>query len=207
MQLDPLGNHGTQNRHPVVKVSRCVRVSSEYVIVAQASSKIFVGNYCDGRLSIPFGYILWTTKQSMALRLVSVRLSALRQRSLLGWTGLGALTVGLAAANANWRSITHGFGSSRYILPLVVTAQVRSLHSAPQRLFSLLTSTSAGNMAPSIPPQPAPTWTHTADDVMRLTKEAIAKDQEVQDEVAALAPKHCNMSSVSDFEWNASDDY
>lgn len=39
---------------------------------------------------------------------------------------------------------------------------------------------------------------------MRLTKEAIAEARGVQDEVAALPPKGCNMSSVSDFEWNVS---
>ncbi|KIM89266.1 hypothetical protein PILCRDRAFT_61316 [Piloderma croceum F 1598] len=47
-----------------------------------------------------------------------------------------------------------------------------------------------------IPPQLAPTWTHTADDVIRLTKEAIAEARGVQDEVAALPPKGCNMSSL-----------
>lgn len=61
-------------------------------------------------------------------------------------------------------------------------------------------------MASLTPPQPAPTWTHTADDVMRLTKEAIKKDREVQDKVAALAPKDCNMSSVSDLRSVVSED-
>jgi hypothetical protein len=135
----------------------------------------------------------------MALRAGSVRLSAVRQGPSLCWTGLGALTVSLAV-NVDWRSIAHG--SSRYI-PVTPYYRLRSFHSA---LFSALTPTLTDTMASLTPPQPAPTWTHTADDVMRLTKEAIAKDREVQDEVAALAPESCNMSSVSDQEWSVSDD-
>lgn len=52
-------------------------------------------------------------------------------------------------------------------------------------------------MASLIPPQPAPTWTHTPEQVMSLTKTAIEQDREVQDKVASLAPKDCNLSSVS----------
>jgi hypothetical protein len=115
----------------------------------------------------------------MALRAGS---AAVRRRPL---TSLGALTVGLAAVN--WRSIP--YPSTRYIPPY---NPLRLLHH--QNFFAALTSTSMSSLTP---PQPAPTWTHTADDVMRLTKEAIAKDQEVQDKVAALAPEDCNMSSVS----------
>jgi hypothetical protein len=130
----------------------------------------------------------------MALK-ASTRLIASRQRSLFCWS-LGALTVGLGV---NWRSAVHG--STRYI-----PVTFRSLHSVHQGLFSAITSTSTGMMASLTPPQPAPTWTHTADDVMRLTKEAIKKDREVQDKVAALAPKDCNMSSVSDLRSVVSED-
>ena len=141
-----------------------------------------------------------TSKQLMALRAVL----AVRQSSLLGWTSLGAFTIGLVAVNGDWRSIA--LRSSRYINISTVTPHyysLRSLHSASQGLFSALTSSTMSSL---IPPQPAPTWTHTADDVMRLTKETIAMARGIQDEVATLPPRGCNMSSVSDFERDASND-
>lgn len=117
-----------------------------------------------------------------------MRFSAItKQRSLLGLSGLGALAVGVAVAG--WRSIAHGPKYSR-LYPVAVS---RSTHSA-QALFSA-SSTSA--MATLTPPQLAPTWTHSAEDIVRLTKEAIAQDRGVQDKVAALAPEDCNFSSVS----------
>ncbi|TRM63928.1 hypothetical protein BD626DRAFT_547704 [Schizophyllum amplum] len=51
-------------------------------------------------------------------------------------------------------------------------------------------------MASLTPPQPAPTWTHSAEDIMRLTKEAIEADRTHQDKVAALAEADCNFDSV-----------
>lgn len=129
----------------------------------------------------------------MALRPGSVRLSVLaRQRSFIGISGIGALTIGLVAAN--WRpGSTYG-----RIYPVVTQSinMIRSMHSV-QGLLSALTFTSTNYMTSLIPPQPAPIWTHSADDVMRLTKEAIAEDREVQNKVAALPPQDCNFASVS----------
>ena len=67
------------------------------------------------------------------------------------------------------------------------------------RLYSTAFSLSTTNpaMASLTPPQPAPTWTHTADDVLRLTKEAIEKDKVALDKVAALKPEDCNFNSAS----------
>jgi len=127
----------------------------------------------------------------MALRAGSVGLRFIRQNQL---TGLGVL-LGLATVHV--KRLTVG-SSARYIQLQVeaVTphALSRSLHSA-QGFLSVLTSTDT--MASLIPPQLSPTWTHTADDVTRLTKEVIAQDRSVQDRVAALAPDDCNMASVS----------
>ncbi|EMD39827.1 hypothetical protein CERSUDRAFT_81164 [Gelatoporia subvermispora B] len=51
-------------------------------------------------------------------------------------------------------------------------------------------------MASLTPPQSAPVWTHSAEDVLRLTKEAIAEERELQDKVAALKPEECSFESV-----------
>ena len=58
---------------------------------------------------------------------------------------------------------------------------------------SLFTS----NMVNLTPPQPPPKWTHTPEDVLRLTKEAIERDREVQDQVAKLPVPECNFDTVS----------
>ncbi|KDQ62378.1 hypothetical protein JAAARDRAFT_189705 [Jaapia argillacea MUCL 33604] len=46
------------------------------------------------------------------------------------------------------------------------------------------------------PPQAPPTWSHSAEDILKLTKEALAKDKALLDKIAALPPKDCNFSSV-----------
>ncbi|KAG5638172.1 hypothetical protein H0H81_001469 [Sphagnurus paluster] len=46
------------------------------------------------------------------------------------------------------------------------------------------------------PPQPAPLWNHTPEDVTRLNNEYIAANRATQDKVGALAPKDCNFTSV-----------
>ncbi|KDQ54110.1 hypothetical protein JAAARDRAFT_136150 [Jaapia argillacea MUCL 33604] len=46
------------------------------------------------------------------------------------------------------------------------------------------------------PPQAPPSWSHSAEDIVRLTKEALAKDKALLDQIAALPPKECNFSSL-----------
>ncbi|KAJ6508867.1 metallopeptidase MepB [Mycena sanguinolenta] len=46
------------------------------------------------------------------------------------------------------------------------------------------------------PPQPPPEWTHSADDVIRLTKESIASHRAVEDKIAALSPSDCTYESL-----------
>jgi hypothetical protein len=55
----------------------------------------------------------------------------------------------------------------------------------------------SSNMANLTPPQPPPVWTHTPEEVLTLTKEAIKKDREVQDQVAKLPASECNFDTVS----------
>ncbi|OSD07237.1 Metalloprotease [Trametes coccinea BRFM310] len=51
-------------------------------------------------------------------------------------------------------------------------------------------------MAALIPPQAPLQWNHTPEDILRLTKEAIAEYRAVEDRVAALAPAECTFESV-----------
>ncbi|KAI9509217.1 Metalloprotease [Russula earlei] len=52
-------------------------------------------------------------------------------------------------------------------------------------------------MANLTPPQPPPSWTHTPEDILKLTKEAIERDREVRDRVAKLPPSECQFETVS----------
>lgn len=49
------------------------------------------------------------------------------------------------------------------------------------------------------PPQSPPVWNHSADDILKLTKEAIEYDRAIQDKVGRLGldPKDCSFESVS----------
>ncbi|KAF4590074.1 hypothetical protein EYR40_009527 [Pleurotus pulmonarius] len=46
------------------------------------------------------------------------------------------------------------------------------------------------------PPQAAPSWNHTAEDIISLTKDAIAKHKATDDKVGALTPEACNFESI-----------
>ncbi|KAL4250649.1 peptidase M3 family protein [Abortiporus biennis] len=46
------------------------------------------------------------------------------------------------------------------------------------------------------PPQPPPKWTHTAKEILDLTKAEIEKHKSVEDKIAALPPSECNFKSV-----------
>ncbi|KAI0822314.1 Metalloprotease [Trametes gibbosa] len=52
-------------------------------------------------------------------------------------------------------------------------------------------------MASLNPPQAAPKWTHTPEEVLKLTKEAIAEYRALEDRVAALKPEQCNFDSLT----------
>ena len=50
---------------------------------------------------------------------------------------------------------------------------------------------------PFEPPQTQPLWNHNAEDILKLTKEAIEYDRAVQDKVGDLDTKDCTFESVS----------
>ena len=47
------------------------------------------------------------------------------------------------------------------------------------------------------PPQSPPQWDHSADDILKLTKETIEYDRAIQDKVGLLDPKDWTFDSVS----------
>jgi len=124
--------------------------------------------------------------------------------------GCGLLAVGLATrweTRTAFRSITTSRQNilslyarvthTSYSVPVLRTA-IR-LFSTTSPLSSIFdtSSLSSSNMANLTPPQPPPEWTHTPEEVLTLTKEAINKNREVQDRVAKLPPSECNFDTVS----------
>lgn len=114
-----------------------------------------------------------------------------RRGTTLGWGG--ALTVGLVAVT--WRSIAGHVGSCGDTRTRYRNAHISAILCRP---LSLLSSVTKSTM-PFTPPQPPPVWNHTAEDILKLTKEAIEYDRAVQDKVGGLDPKDCTFESVS---WN-----
>lgn len=89
------------------------------------------------------------------------------------------------------------------ILPVPIprsfpTLSSRSFHSsAPTKtsIFSNAFASSPEDMS-LVPPQKPIDWSHSAEDIPRLTQKAIDADRAVLDKVGALDPKDCNFDSV-----------
>ncbi|KAJ7780594.1 metallopeptidase MepB [Mycena maculata] len=125
-----------------------------------------------------------------------------RPRQFLQWGGVFA--VGFAAVG--WRAFTSG--NSRAGLLGITHPKHTTLHtsgivrqfnslkgfSACTSLFSTITTSTPRMSIPA--PQPPPDWTHTPEDVARLTKEAIASHRAVEDKIGALQPSECTFESV-----------
>ncbi|KAF8908911.1 metallopeptidase MepB [Gymnopilus junonius] len=109
------------------------------------------------------------------------------RKTTFGWGG--AFAVGLAAVS--WRSISsHVSGGDirgRYSINAL-----RAFSSSTSHLFFSLTTTSTMAIAP---PQAAPTWEHTTNDISSLTKQSIEKYRTVMDKVGALDPKDSTFES------------
>ena len=105
-----------------------------------------------------------------------------RQRTTVSWAGPHA--IGLVAAN--WARPSHvgTCGDTRTRYRLCTGRCLSLLHTAKHPMD--LT-----------PPQPPPQWNHSADDISKLTKEAIEYDRAIQDKVGGLDPKDCSFDSVS----------
>jgi hypothetical protein len=142
---------------------------------------------------------------SMALRTLTKKVFINgRPKTALKWTA--AIAVGLAAATVRPASVSRtGLFSAGHWHSSYWTGDIRTLTAQTQRrfltnsiprlsIFSSLTS-SLPKMSLN-PPQPPPVWNHSAEDIVRLTEEAIEKDRKVQDAVGKLDPKDCTFESV-----------
>jgi len=125
---------------------------------------------------------------------------ARRCKTNFGWGG--ALAVGLAALSARsilghvacgdirTRYCPHDHGRPIY-------SAIRSFTtSLPQRLFSFSPLSSNTSTMTLKPPQAALKWNHTAEEILRLTKQAIEEYRKVLDDVGSLDPKDCTFESV-----------
>lgn len=119
----------------------------------------------------------------------SVAVSALRRRAVLGHGGGTGVFLGLRSGAAMRQfQVTP---SSNAVLNTLSHYRSQSTLSG---LFSLPTANSI--MASLNPPQAAPKWTHTPEEVLKLTKEAIAEERARLDKIAALKPEECTFESV-----------
>lgn len=116
-------------------------------------------------------------------------LSSLRRRTILG---IGAL----AAAGLATFAQRHNFGCTRLVTP--TASYISRLHFTQNRSFASLFSSISDSAAMSslTPPQPAPSWTHSPEDVTRITKETIDKDRKLMDEIAAIKESDCTLENV-----------
>jgi hypothetical protein len=112
----------------------------------------------------------------------------------------GAVVAGLVATTG-WRPtlhMLHSLNPSTAIQGKVTLTGPRiwrSLATAVDHRLSPLSILTTSTMTLT-PPQPAPEWNHTPEDVIKLTKELIEKDRAIQDKVGALTPEECTFSSV-----------
>lgn len=134
-----------------------------------------------------------------------LRKNALRRRSVLG---IGALAAA-GLATLTQKSIGLGFGCTRCQLleqvtpPAWLVAPAHVLHRSQSTLSSLFAplssisgSSDSSAMAALTPPQAAPKWTHSPEDVRRIAKESIDKHRQLVDKISVLPPDECNFESV-----------
>ncbi|KII91031.1 hypothetical protein PLICRDRAFT_39628 [Plicaturopsis crispa FD-325 SS-3] len=132
----------------------------------------------------------------MTVRACSLRLPPclLKRRTLLKWGS--ALTVGLAAVGCQRSMNGYAIRGTRDFHRHAVFPEAKGpLHRLSSSFSTLFASTNTP-MASLTPPQAAPSWTHSPEDVLKLTKEAIESEKQLQDKVATLAPEECNFESV-----------
>jgi hypothetical protein len=134
------------------------------------------------------------------IRAGSLRLpSIVRRRAVFGWGT--ALTAGIAAVSWRYSTLnsahTHDRFSRLSVTPpcLRIWCWTRAFSAAPQS--TLFSAISNADMSSLTPPQPPPPWNHTTDDIAKLTKDAIAKDRDLNHKIAKLKEEDCNFDSVS----------
>lgn len=126
----------------------------------------------------------------------TVAVATLRRRPLLGLAaGVGALAAIrplVPGAGMRLLQVTPSLNVAR--IPARALQPSYRSQSTLAGLFSLSQADSI--MASLNPPQAAPKWSHTPDEVLALTKAAIDDDRAILDKVAALKPEECTFESV-----------
>jgi len=78
------------------------------------------------------------------------------------------------------------------------TSRLFSSCSRPKATFTFSIFDSDPNMALLTPPQAPARWNHTPEEVLSITKQALAQSKAVNDKVAALPETECNFETVRD---------
>ena len=91
-----------------------------------------------------------------------------------------------------------GLHDTRYsVTPSWILVPYRHFRSqATLATSSLFSSSISEEMASLTPPQPPPTWTHSPEDVLRITKEQIQKHKASLDKIGALKEEESNFATV-----------
>lgn len=127
----------------------------------------------------------------------------IRRRTLLS---VGALAAGLAMVHKSPSDFPYALSKYLRVRNLVTLptsssgpwSSLPSLHRSQSSLSGLFSSLTLpdSTMAALVPPQAAPSWTHSAQDIVDITKREIEKHKAVEDRIAALSPSECNFQSV-----------
>lgn len=103
------------------------------------------------------------------------------------------------SVSANLRR--HGYGIA---IRRLSSGDIRTRYCSSNNLISGLLCRSLSSLLPIAkhpmpftPPQPPPVWNHSAEEILKLTKEAIEHDRAIQDKVGSLDAKDCTFESVS----------
>ncbi|KAJ7069838.1 metallopeptidase MepB [Mycena amicta] len=137
----------------------------------------------------------------MAFQNAARHLQPKRPRQFAKWGGV--LAVGFAAVVSRTFSSSELGRITLYKYTLTRTPsflrQLTSLKAFSPRAHLLSTFIIPSSPMTISPPFPPPAWQETPEDVLRLTKELIAKDRAVEDKIGALSPSsesECNFQSV-----------
>lgn len=123
-----------------------------------------------------------------------VAMPYMRKRTLLSF---GALAAGLAMVHKTQLAGT-SLGSMRLSGSTPLRIPHRLIYRSQSTLSGLFSSISSTSSDMAItPPQPSLKWTHSAQEILDITKAELANHKAAEDKVAALPPSECNFESVS----------
>ena len=105
----------------------------------------------------------------------------------------------IKSSSSSTQSIVHASLSRPSAqLSRLQTSRSFSNSSRPKASFTFSLLDSDPTMASLTPPQAPPRWNHSPEDVLSITKQALAQNKAVSDTVAALPEAECNFETVSD---------